>query len=141
MASINRAELSEITTYLRAQIDFPRPELLAKVELGVWVFPPFPLGAMNIFGPDDPFPYSRDVAPLFLAGQFGVDQSAYLLRMFRERHIPYLMVRTQSWEAQIICNGEVMSKHCDENLDAIREACEELRRQCKEKHPSVAARH
>lgn len=139
MASLTRTELAQVTRYLRGAADIPSIELLSKLELGLWVIPPFPFGPVNILGPDHPMQVSRGLPPPLLAGRFGTEHSSYILRMFRERAIPYLLIRVQSWEVHIICNGEVLTKHCDEDLDAVRAACEELRSRCSEKHPSVAS--
>lgn len=138
MASLTRMELERVTNFLRGAAEIPGAELLSKLELGLWVFPPFPLGPVNILGPDYPMQVSRGLPPLLLTGRFGPEQSSYILRMFRERAIPYLLVRVQSWEVHINCNGEVLTKHCEEDLDAVRAACEELRSRCSEKHPSAA---
>lgn len=139
MASLTKTELARVTGFLRGATEIPNTALLTKLELGLWVFPPFPLGSWNILGPDYSAQVPFDLPPLLLAGRFGAEQSSYILRMFREQAIPYLLIRVQSWEAQINCNGEILTKHCTEDLDAMRDACEELRRLCNQKHPSVAA--
>lgn len=140
MASLTETELAKVTRFLRDATEIPSTELLSKLELGLWVFWPFPLGPVNILGPDYPTQLSRGLPPFLLAGRFEPEQSLYIFRMFRERAIPYLLVRAQSWEVHIKCNGEVLTKHCEEDLDAVRAACEELRRRCGERHPSVAGR-
>jgi hypothetical protein len=139
MALLTKAELARVSAFLRGAAEIPNTELLARLELGLWIFPPFPLGAMNIVGPDYPIGSNNQMPPLLLAGRFGAEQSSYILRMFREQAIPYLLIRVKSWEVQINCNGEILTRHCTEDLDAVRNACEELRRQCSQKHPSVAA--
>ena len=140
MALLTKTELARVTAFLRGATEMPNTDLLAKLELGLWIFPPFPFGPMNVIGPDYPARVTRDAPPLLVAGQFGAEQSSHILRLFREQAIPYLLVRVQSWEAHINCNGEILTKHCEEDLDAMRDACEELRRQCSQKHPSVAVK-
>jgi hypothetical protein len=140
MASINRAELAQVTDFLRGVAEVPSIELLTKLELGLWIFYPFSLGFEGGVSAGYLVQESRDTRPLLLAGRFGPAESSRILWMFRERVIPYLLVRVQSWEVHINCNGEVLTKHCEEDLDAVREACEELRSRCREKRPSVADR-
>lgn len=140
MASLTRTELARVTGFLRGATDNLSAELLSELELGLWVFPPFSLGFLDILGPGYPMQVSRGQSPLLLTGRFGPERSSHILRMFRERAIPYLLIRAQSWEVHISCNGEVLTKHCEEDQDAVRAACEELRSRCSEKHPSVADR-
>lgn len=137
MASLTKEELARITGFLRGTVEIPGTELLAKLELGLWLFQPFPLGLGVIVGRDYLQHESPGLSPLLLAGRFGPVESSHILQRFRDRAIPYLLVRAQSWEVHINCNGEVMTKHCEEDLDAVRAACEELRSRCSEKHPSV----
>lgn len=138
MASLTRAELAQVTRFLRGTAEIPGTELLSKLELGLWLFQPFPLGSGAIVDLDYLIQESGGLPPLFLAGRFGPEESSHILRMFRERAIPYLLIRVQSWEVHINCNGEVLTKHCEEDLDSVRAACEELRNRCREKHPPVA---
>jgi hypothetical protein len=134
---LNRDELEVVERHLRGKGEVPGRELLDKVELGIFVFPPLPFGNLNILGPEQ-FRQAAEGVPLFLAGRFGAQRSLHLFRMFRERQLPYLLVRTESYEAYLDCNGEIMSTHCEEDQDSIREAIERLRRQCGAKHPSVS---
>lgn len=138
MAQLNRAELAQVTGFLRGAEEVPSIELLSKLELGVWVFQPFPPGSVAIVDLDYLTQEPRELPPLLLAGRFGSEESLGILRMFRERVIPYLLVRVQSWEVHFNCYGEVLTKHCEEDLDAVTAACEELRNRCRERHPQRA---
>lgn len=135
---LNDGELAEVTQFLRGKGGLPGPKLLEKMELGIWLFPPFSLAGMNISDPEFTLRATKGQA-LFVAGRFGNAQSAQLLYLFREQRLPYLLVRVGSWEAYLNCKGEILSEYCDEDLDAIREACERLRQRCREQHPSVSA--
>lgn len=133
---LNDGELGEVTQFLQNKGRLPGPKLLEKIELGIWLFPPFSLPGRDIIVQEFAL-IAYIEQPVFIAARFGSMLSEYLLYAFRERHLHYLLVRVESWEAYLNCKGEILSMHCEENLDAIREACEKLRQQCKEQHPSV----
>ena len=132
---LNRYELEEVELFLQGRRDLPAAEILEKVELGIWVFPPFAFSSLSLYGLDDS---AGDGSPLFLAGRFGAAQSVRLMQQFRERQIPYLLVRVESYQAYLNCHGKIMSEHCDDDPDAIRAAIERLRQRCGGNHPSVA---
>lgn len=127
---LNSTEILQLRAYLQGQVTSLSEPLVAKLELGVWVFP----------SSEWPFPLIYGVslrAPFLLMGSFGLTATQKLLDAFRERTLPYLMVRVDSWEAYLNCNGEILTEHCDEDLDAIRAACERLRERCGSWVPSV----
>ena len=88
MASLTRTELARVTGFLRGAGEILSTELLSKLELGLWVFPPFPLRSLNILGPDYPMQVSRGLPPLLLAGRFGPEESSYILACFASGPFP-----------------------------------------------------
>lgn len=133
---LNESEFRQVNSYLKREVrSFPQV-LLEKIELGIWVFGSFPFFNLNLTGKiyDEDF---RTEGSAFLAGNFGASSNTLVLTAFRENIIPYLMVRVESWECYINCNGKIMSAHCDENMDAVRETCERLRERCGSGIPSV----
>lgn len=133
---LNSIESQLVKRFLYGQIESLPDEILYKIELGVWIFQPLQLHllftpALEMSSGDS------NGEPLFLSGKFGGQESYRMLLLFREKLIPYLLIRINSWECYINCNGELLTEHCDENLDSIREACERLRKRCDDEHPSV----
>lgn len=137
---LNRQEVRQIKSYLQSEQNSNlSEELLNKIEIGLWVFPPLPLIGLNILGfRNFGFRNSENTSPFLLAGEFGGGVTKLLLDLFIAREFPYLLVRANSWECFLNCNGEIMTEHCDENLDAVREACERLRERCGDGVPSVS---
>jgi hypothetical protein len=136
---LNSNELKLVIQYIMSQRKELPSEILVNIELGIWVYRKF-FPVMLSF----PF-FGHDVDengddPLFLCGRFGEIRSLELFRLFRERRIPYLLIRTESWSCNIICHGEVLTEHCDENLDAMRNACEKLRERCSQALPAIRRR-
>lgn len=130
--ALRRHELDHIVGYLSHASDAIEGSLLERIELGVWIFgPPF----FQLMPRTEP----NSSEPLFLSGRFGANVSAEILSLFRDRLLPYLLIRVRSWECYINCDGEILSEHCEENLDAVREACERLRERCgrKDAHPAI----
>lgn len=136
--SLNSWEVNKIRDYLRGTGPRVPRALAARVELGVWVFDSSQWAVRLIYGWKRPA--SKVVHPPFLLiGNFGSATTQEFFDGLREGKLPYLMVRAGSWEVFLNCNGEILSEHCEENLDAVRDACENLRKQCGADTPSVKA--
>lgn len=128
-------QLGAIVDYLQGRTDRLSSDILRHLELGLWIFHPYPGSRFWLdLVPVPPEPLEE---PLLLCGRFGPEQSLRILDLFRERQIPYLLVRVESWSCYLNCNGEILSEHCEEDLDAMREACERLRERCPYEHPPV----
>jgi hypothetical protein len=129
---LNEVELKEIRRFLSGETPDISVSLLEKVEIGFWMFSPLQVDVS--FG----FSNIHVRRPYVVMGQFGAAESLRIIRLFTIREFPYLLVRTDSYECYINCNGEVLTDHCDEDLDSIRDACERLRERCPDGgHPSV----
>jgi hypothetical protein len=136
---INPRELKLVIQYIRAQRPGLPSDILGSIELGVWVYRKFLPVVLNLSFTDQDYElYESD--PLFICGRFGESRSLEILNLFRERRIPYLLIRTESWSCNIVCHGEILTEHCDENLDAMRDACEKLRARCSQILPAVRRR-
>jgi hypothetical protein len=145
MAS-NSRELVEIERYLRGEVDVLTDGVLKRIELGFWVsgpdyYSPSPskFGVLvyeltaSSFGP------KRVDEALLLCGRFGPSLSLQMLSLFRLREPTsasrFLLVRVKSWSCYLNCDGDILSEHCEENLDAMRDACEKLRQRCAARRP------
>tara|TARA_R110001583_G_scaffold127221_1_gene278829 strand:- start:678 stop:1070 length:393 start_codon:yes stop_codon:yes gene_type:complete len=126
---LNNSEVLLVKKFLYRQQDVLPDVILDKIELGIWISRPFHLEmnlSLSIYSETE----DVDGRPLFLSGKFGKSDSFDLLNSFRSTRIPYILIRVNSWECFLNCNGELLSEHCEEDLDSIREACEKLRMRC-----------
>ena len=105
---LNNNEAQLVKSYLYRQIESLPDEILDKIEIGVWIFQPLPIHLFFFPGPVSE-PKDLNGGPLFLSGRFGSQASYQTLALFREKLIPYLMIRVNSWECYINCNGEILS--------------------------------
>ena len=133
---LSENELHCLSGYLLNGLETLPEDLLEKIEIGVWVFHTLPFKYLSLSVSDSSMEgFLKE--PLFLSGRFGPKLSRQILSQFREQLIPYLLIRVRSWECYINCGNEILSEHCDENLEAVREACERLRERCGGEHPTV----
>lgn len=142
---LNRNELRHIMNFLHRQIDKLPTSLLDKLELAIWISG----GAVNWSAVVDsrmaPLVEVEDLmqnSPVLLTGNFGVTVSRSLLEELRDgdlsdkgRHdnntrFPFLLIRTSSWTIVINCGGDILTEHCDEDADSIREATDKLKERC-----------
>ena len=132
---LNRQELEHLVEFFSLGTQVPS-RILRKVELGFWWVP-------DTYGPgpqrvsrkewversQEPWRKSSR-EPEFHSDIFGTILSSRLLELFREGRIPYLLVRTNSWECYLNCNGEVFSETCEEDHASSSACCEGLRSRC-----------
>lgn len=135
---LDREELAHVVRYMQGETEGVPGEILQRIELGIWASDgPFPLDFPRVF----PFPEDRipgDIpGPLLISGYFGPGISLWLLDQFRERRMRWLMIRVESWSCHLRCGEEILSEHCEENLDAMNEACRTLRDRCLERNPRM----
>lgn len=135
---LNKQEILLVANYLRGHVPAPNKQLLSRVELGVWVFRPLQLGLVHDLASTQPLVSLETPHPIFISGAFGASATLTLIDAFKMGALPYLLVRSASWEVYLLCNGEILTEHCNEDLDSIREACERVRRRCRNTAPSVA---
>lgn len=125
-----------VLRYMQGEANAVPGEILERMELGIWSNDgPFPFG----FPVHIPLLERRlpgDVpGPLLISGYFGPEASLWLLDRFRERRMRWIMIRVESWSCHLRCGDEILSDHCDENLDAMNETCRNLWNQCLERNP------
>jgi hypothetical protein len=124
-------ELDLVMSYLYREQDQLQPQLLEKMELGIWVPRP-----QFLLGNDD---YD---SPILVIGRFGQYVTRRLLEETRSNNAlrpldeifpgryRLLLIRTQSWTIVVDCNGDILTEHCEEDVDKIREATEKVRQRC-----------
>lgn len=133
---LTREHLDFVLRYMHGEADGVPEEILERMEMGVWSNDGrFPFASpLRIPLWEDRLP--GDVpGPLLISGYFGPDVSLWLLDQFRRRRMRWIMIRVESWSCHLRCGDEILSDHCDENLDALNETCRNLRERCLEQNP------
>lgn len=133
---LTREELGLVLGYMRGEETEVPGEILERMELGIWSSDgPFPFGIpFRVPFLEERLPGDAP-GPLLISGYFGRRASLWLLDRFREKHMRWIMIRVESWSCHLRCGDEILSEHCDENLDALNETCRNLRDRCLEQNP------
>ena len=138
MASLTRTELERVTRFLRGAAEIPSTELLSKLNSASGCSP---ASARAREHPRSPLPDAGVAWPAAAPACRTVrkEQShVHPPHVSRAGHSLPANPRAIVGSPHQLQRRDSPTKHCEENLDAVRAACEELRSRCSEKHPSVA---
>lgn len=134
--TLSGADLHEVDEFLHQRSRQVSDGVVAKLEIGMWLVQPVALEIKTVSA-TTPIVSSKLPGAVFLTGKIAPDAVRRCLKLFLMEEIPYLLVRTSSWNCYIRCNGETRSAHCDDDHDSTATCCKELAAQCGSGHPEL----